>query len=267
MRQEITMFRPLRTRLFLIIGPCSTKTFLFKSRSADGDVHPAAGSQEKGITMSKKIMLLALAVTSMAMFALPAVSSAKEIHLEGIKTFTGDATAGSLEAEGEPTITCETGDVTGSVETGGTTGTITLDFTGCHTTVFGFTAVCHTTGAPNPPNNTISTDGTFHMITTPLEKPAILVTTTTVTITCAGISNTVVHGAVIGTITSPKCDEPSNTMTINFAGSSNIQEDDVYTGATQALTATTGSTGAAKTAALNTLTHTESSESGTLKCT
>jgi hypothetical protein len=35
--------------------------------------------------MSKKMMLLALAVASMTMFALPAASSAQEIHLEGLK--------------------------------------------------------------------------------------------------------------------------------------------------------------------------------------
>jgi hypothetical protein len=214
--------------------------------------------------MSKKMMLLALAVASMTMFALPAASSAQEIHLEGASTFSGDATAGSLTAEGEPTITCETGDVEGTVSAGGTTGSTSLDFTGCHTTVFGFTAKCHTSGSAL--DNTIQTSGTFHMITTS-DGPAILVTNETVTVVCAGISNTIVHGDVIGTITSPACGVASTTMTINYAAHENVQTHDVYTGVTHALTATTGSGGAAKTAGLNTLTHTESPTAGTLNCT
>jgi hypothetical protein len=215
--------------------------------------------------MSKKMMLLALAVASMAMFALPATSSAKELHLEGITAFTGDSTAGSLVAEGEPTITCETGDVEGTVSAGGTTGSISLDFTGCHTTVFGFTAKCRTSGSAL--DNTIKTGGTFHFITT-TDGPAILVTVDTVTIVCAGISNTIVHDAVIGTITSPACNSaPSKTMTINFAGTGTTQHHEVYTGVNYDLTATTGEGGASKTAALNTLAHTESLTAGTLNCT
>jgi hypothetical protein len=216
--------------------------------------------------MSKKTMLLALAVASMAMFALPAASSAQEIHLNGVTSFSGDFTAGSFSAEGEPTTTCETGHVTGTVNSGGTTGAITLDFTECHTTIGGFTVKCHTAGAPNPPNNTIATSGTFHLITTS-DGPAMLVTLSTVTEVCAGISNTILHGDLIGTITSPACGVASNTMTINFAGSNNIQAHDVYTGTTHALTATTGEGGAAKTAVLNTLMHVESATNGTLECT
>ena len=214
--------------------------------------------------MSKKMMLLALAVASVAMFALPAASSAQEIHLEGISSFSGDATALTFTAEGEPTTTCETVDVSGTVSAGGTTGSISLDFTGCHATVFGFTAKCHTSGSPV--DNTIKTNGTFHLITTS-DGPAMMVTLETVTEICAGISNTVLHGDVIGTITSPACGVASKTMTINFAGSNNIQDHDVYTGVTHALTATTGEGGAAKTAALDTLMHVESTTAGTLNCT
>jgi len=215
--------------------------------------------------MSKKTML-ALAVASMTMFALPAASSAQEIHLEGILSFSGDATAGNLTAEGEPTITCETGDIEGAVETGGTTGKLALDFTACHASVFGFTAKCHTSGSPL--DNTIKEAGTFHLITTS-GGPAIMVTTETVTIACQGTSNTVVvHGDVIGTITSPGCGGSSSKMTVDFAElTPNLQQHDEYTGVTHALTATTGSSGAPKTAALNVLTHTESAVAGTLNCT
>jgi hypothetical protein len=213
--------------------------------------------------MSKKMMLLAIAVASMTMFAFPAASSAQEIHLTGIETFTGDATAGSLTAVSESTITCETGDVSGTVSAGGTTGALSLDFTGCHTTVFGLTAKCRTSGSPA--DNTIKTSGTFHMITT-TNSAALMVTTETVEIICAGISNTTVHGDVIGTITSPACGVSSSTMTISFAAPSNLQEHDIYTGVTHALTTTTPDH-VIHTAGLNTLTHTESPTAGALDCT
>jgi hypothetical protein len=214
------------------------------------------------MTMSKKMMLLALAVASMTMFALPTSSSAKEIHLEGVKSFTGDATAGSLVGGIQP-ITCETGDVTGSVNAGGTTGSISLDFTGCHTNVFGFTGKCRTAGSPL--DNTIKSSGTFHLIWTTSE-PAIMVTTDTVEIICAGFAKQIVHGEVIGTITSPKCGEKSKKMTIDYTASGNVQVHNVYTGVKKDLTITTES-GAVDTGGLNTLTHTESTEEGTLNCT
>jgi hypothetical protein len=214
--------------------------------------------------MSKKIMLLALAVASVAMFALPAAASATEIHLEGVTSFEGKAGAGSLAAEGEPTITCESGDIKGSVEAGGTTGNISLDFTGCHATVFGLTAKCHTSGSAL--DNTINNEGTFHLITTS-DGPAILVTPKTTTIICANISNTIVHGAVIGTITSPKCGESSKTMTTNFSAAGTAQAHTLWTGVIYTLTATTNEGGAAKTAGLNSVGTTESTTLGKLNCT
>jgi hypothetical protein len=214
--------------------------------------------------MSKKIMLLAIAVTSVAMFALPVAASAQEIHLEGVKSFTGTAGPGTLAAEGEPTITCESGDIEGTIETGGTTGTISLDFTGCHTTVFGFTAKCRTTGSAL--DNTIKTSGTAHMVLTPI-FPKILVTPATTTIICAGISNTVVHGNVIGTITSPKCGGESKEMTTQFSATGSVQNDMEYTGVNYDLTATTGEGGAAKTAGLTSTSTTKSATIGKLNCT
>jgi len=218
--------------------------------------------------MSKKIMLLALAVASIAMFALPAAASAQEIHLEGVESFEGSAGAGSLAAEGEPTITCESGDIEGTVAAGGTTGSISLDFTGCHTTVFGFTAKCRTTGSAL--DNTINSSGTFHLVTTVVggtSTPDILVTTVTTTIVCAGISNTVVHGSVLGKITSPACGVASKEMTTSFAATGTVQNVMEYTGVNYDLTATTGSEGAAKTAGLNSSGTTKSKTAGTLNCT
>ncbi|HVD39308.1 MAG TPA: hypothetical protein VNC15_10795 [Solirubrobacterales bacterium] len=223
--------------------------------------------------MSKKIMLLALAVASVAMFAVPAGASAQELHLTGVSSFSGTSGAGSLTAEGEPTITCESGEISGNVETGGTTGTITFDFFSCHTTVFGFTAKCRTSGSAA--DNTISTGGTFHFITTPLgthTSAAIMVTPATTTVVCAGISNTIVHGDIIGTIidngsNSVTCTRAGKILVTQFVSSSNIQEHDVYTGVTHALTATTGESGTAKTAGLNATGTTETATTGTLDCT
>jgi len=218
--------------------------------------------------MSKKMMLLALAAVTAALFAMPAAASAVEdtVHFENVTNFSGTSGAGSLAAEGEPTITCASGAVSGALETGGTTGTISLQFFECHTTVFGFTAKCRTTGIEK--DNTIKSTGSFHLITTEEgPKPAILVTTDTVTIVCAGISNTIVHGAVIGTITSPKCGEESTSLTVAFAASGTNQDHKLWTGVEYDLTATTGEGGSAKTAGLNSTGTVSSASKGKLVCT
>ena len=67
--------------------------------------------------MSKKTMLAALAVGA-ALFALPGFASGQEIHLEGITTFAGTGSASSLTAEKEPTFTCESTDIQGTVAAG-----------------------------------------------------------------------------------------------------------------------------------------------------
>jgi len=214
--------------------------------------------------MTKKIMLLALAVASVAMFALPAAASAQEIHLEGVTSFSGTAGAGSLAAEGEPTITCESADVSGTVSAGGTTGTIELDFTGCHTTVFGFTAKCRTTGSPL--DNTIKSSGSFHFITISSGKPGILVTPVATTIVCAGITNTITGGNIIGTITSPACGTESKSLTTKFNATGSAQEHTSYTGSTFTLTSKTGEN-APKNAGLVSTGTTNSATTGKLNCT
>jgi len=215
--------------------------------------------------MSKKIMLFALTVASVAMFALPTAASAQEIHLEGVTSVSGTAGAGSLTAEGEPTITCESSDIEGTVSAGGTTGTISYDFTGCHATVFGITAKCRTSGSAV--DNTIKTSGTFHFITTPQKAPATLITLATTTMICAGISNTVWHGNLIGTVTSPACGVESNEMTTSFSATGTVQNDLEYTEVKYDLTATTGEGGAAKTMGWTTTTTFKSATKGKLNCT
>jgi hypothetical protein len=187
--------------------------------------------------MNKKTMLLVLAIASAAALALPAAASAQEIHLEGITSFTGTDCCESLFVAGEPTITCKSGDITnGVVNAGGTTGSMGLDFTECHTTVFGITAKCRTSGSAL--DNTILSSGTFHLITTN-NKPGILLTPAATTIICAGISSIAVAGNIIGTILSPACGVESKTIELAFTSTASVQNDKSYTGVNYNLTAQT----------------------------
>jgi hypothetical protein len=216
--------------------------------------------------MSKKFMVLALAVVSAAFFALPAMASAQEIHLEPAEKFTVAGSGGELRGEGEPAITCTKTEGSGSYNAGSTTtGTATLDFTGCHTSVFGFTASCNTSGAAS---GTITSSGTFHLIKLPtsVTEGGVLLTTNPTTIICAGISNIAVTGNVIGTITSPKCGESSKVVTLSFTATGTVQNHMTYTGVKYDLLSKTGS-GENKTSALvGTATNSQSS-AGKLNCT
>jgi len=215
--------------------------------------------------MSKKIMLFALVVASVAMFALPAAASAQEVHLEGITSFSGTAVAGSLTTEGEPVITCASGDVSGAFSAGGTTGEISLDFTGCHTIILGITTKCRTSGSPI--DNTIRSSGVFHLITISASKPGILVTPVVTTIMCAGITNTITGGNVIGTITSPACGAQSASLTTKFGATGAAQEHTTYTGSTFNLTTKTGEGGTVKKAGLFSNATVVAATEGVLNCT
>src|SRR5215213_345346 len=205
--------------------------------------------------MSKKTMLLALAAASFAMFALPSAASAQEIHWT---TVSGTIT---LIAESEPTITCESATATATPSGGGTTGSISFDVTGCHTSIFGITAKCHTTGSPL--DNTVAAKGTYHLITQG-GSPAMLITAEPVVGICAGISNTTIQGNVIGTITSPACGVESRTMKISLSAAGSTQSDMEYTGVKYDLTATTGESGTAKTAGLTATVTVELASTGKL---
>jgi len=227
--------------------------------------------------MSKKMMLLALAVASAALFALPAFASAEEIHWDAGGTFTGTGAAGSLTAKGEPKISCTTTDVTnGVLNAGGTTGSMTLDFTGCSApNPLGGTAPCKSAGAPL--NNTIASGGTFHLITVKSGVPGVLVTANTTELKCEVFGfniTTHVEGNVIGTIISPSaCGVSSNKMTVEFKATSDAsgnptQEDELYTGNLYDLIARTGGGGGTPvTAALEGEVTLTNVTAGTLTCT
>jgi hypothetical protein len=216
--------------------------------------------------MSKKFIVLALAVVSAAFFALPAMASATELHLEPAEAFAIAGAGGELRAVGEPTITCTKTEGTGKYDAGSTTtGSSTLDFTGCHTAVFGITASCKSEGAAVA--GTIASGGTFHLITINA-LPGIVLTTNTTKITCAGISTITTSGNVVGTITSPKCGESSKTVTLSFTATGTTQNHMTYTEKTYDLVAQTGS-GSPVTAALVSsggVTNTQTN-AGKLNCT
>jgi hypothetical protein len=228
-----------------------------------------AGSQEKGTIMNKKTMLLALAVA--AVFALPSAASAQEIHFKNVTSFTGSGPASTFTAANEPKISCTSSTVTGSFESGSTTtGTYHALYHGCTAEFLGIKGSCNTAGSPS---GTITAVGTFHIITTPSNKPATLYTWKTTTNLCIGFSRVEVTGnGVIGTITSPACGASSKEMKVSLEAEGSTQKHIEYTGTKYDLSADTENekgetTGANGTAALSGSATLSSATTGTLECT
>lgn len=208
--------------------------------------------------MNKKIMLLALAVVSAALFAMPAIASAHENHVTGAtgKTFKGAGGAGSLVAEGEPTINSVSVGASGEF-TSETTGKVTLEFKESAATILGVKLSCHSAGAAA---GIIVTTNVYHLITVEEKeptkgKPAILITGPFPTIICgSGLSERkfqVGGNGVIGTITTPACGASSKSMTLKFAAAGATQEHILYTGTKYDLTNQTEPEGATVTAGIN----------------
>jgi hypothetical protein len=217
--------------------------------------------------MSKKIMLLALAVA--ALFALPAGASAQELHwtVPTGSSLSGSGGAGTLTTTGEPQIKCTSNTASGKFDTGSTTtGTVTLDFIGCTAEFFGIKVNCNTSGAAS---GTIANSGTFHLVTLPGEKPGIFVTGIHVTIICAGFSNSTVKGTVIGTITSPACSGESNTLNLSFESKNTATQEHLAdnTGTKAALTSETAGSGKAVASGLTGSGTVTSASKGKLDCT
>jgi len=168
--------------------------------------------------MSKKIMLLALAVASMAAFALPSMAMAEDIPLhlvpkpEGAKSITGGAA--ELSTVGGTVVTSKKTDGTATFETS-TTGTIELTFT--ESSSFGFPC----TSAGQSSGTVTTATQPFHLVTLPGKVPGILITPPAngvfAEFTCAGFLTAVVKGnGIIGTITAPACGASSTTSTSKF---------------------------------------------------
>lgn len=200
--------------------------------------------------MSKNTKI-ALVVFAATMLAPSGGATAQEMHVEGVTGFTGTGGPSTLVASGEPTITCESTDVSnGVVNAGGTTGSMELGFTGCHAIVLGFTVKCHTTGSAA--DNRINTAGTFHAVDLQFHTYGFLLTVSTTESICAGISNTHIEGnAVIGTKASPECGGfGGTTLTLSFSATGSTQNHIAYTGVNYDLkTKTSG--GSSLTAGLN----------------
>ncbi|HVD37825.1 MAG TPA: hypothetical protein VNC15_03210 [Solirubrobacterales bacterium] len=184
-----------------------------------------------------KVRRLAIALTVLAAFlsAIPTAASSQEQEVDGVTSFSGLGGASSLTIPGEPAFTTEGTDVIGTF-TSSTTGEISFDVTGCHTTLFGMTSTCRTAGSPL--NNTVEFTGTFHMITAN-NKPAMLLTLNSYTMSGPFYSPLEIKGSLIGTVAAPACNVASTEMRVSFAGTGSIQNDKLYTGVNYFLTVNT----------------------------
>jgi hypothetical protein len=222
--------------------------------------------------MSKKMMLLALAVA--ALFAIPSVASAQEIHFTNVTTFTGTGPAGFLTATNEPKLSSTATSATGSFNAGSsTTGSVKLTFTGVSAELLGIKGNCNTVGDAS---GVVTANGTFHLITfvnsKGEKKPAILVTPDTTTLICLGFSRIDVTGnGLIGTITSPACGASSKELKVSFEVEGSTQKHLEYTGLKYDLQAHTenekGEISTTSTAALSGSATLSSATQGTLECT
>jgi hypothetical protein len=183
--------------------------------------------------MSKKIMLLALAVASVAAFAVPSMAMAEDLplHIEPAPAngATSSVTGGvaTLSTVGGTTVTCNKSKGTVTWENG-TTGHIVLTFEeNCKASLFGASCTSITT-----------TSLPFHLVTAAGAKPAVLITPGEgghfATFTCgAGLVKVVVTGnGIVGTITSPVCGGESSTAGISFKATKGVQEDKLVEGTT-----------------------------------
>ncbi|HEU4705954.1 MAG TPA: hypothetical protein VFS64_02065 [Solirubrobacterales bacterium] len=225
--------------------------------------------------MSKKLILLALAAVSAALFAMPAVAAAEDEPLHLNPTPSGAQTIDDVTV-GNPTLSTTTGETiecgtfhgTATFEAGGTTGHIELTFSeDCRDP--GTRATCNSPGAAAGVITT--TELPFHQLTLPNSKPGVLVTPNAETgvfahIECGfGIVRFTVSGnGLVGTITEPACGGRSNMATIDFnATAHGVQEHTRVAGTTETYTLRKGTVTAAEDAT-GTLTLSGESE---LQCT
>ncbi len=198
--------------------------------------------------MSKKTMLLALAAVSAAMFALPAVASAKSAHLSQTGLgFTGVLKAGTTwvwKTSTNSTVTCTAVAATGSFNAGSSTaGTVDLDFTGCKNNL-GLTCSSGATAG------TIKTTTLpFHLIMAGANKAGILLTGNGAGVTeqhfadfsCFGVTVQMFGNGIIGTIEEP-CGTASNRLKVEWTSTAHgTQADMVYTGTNYDLKSKIGS--------------------------
>jgi len=172
--------------------------------------------------MNKKLMLLALAAVSAAIFALPSVASAELAHISSTGKFTLANKAGTnttlTEHEKTTKVTCT--QATGNGEfTTTTKGTITISFHGCTENVF--STSCTGEVPSHEPAGTITTTLLeFHLIEIDNNTPGVLITPKEghfATFTCAGglVTKKVGGNGIIGHITAA-CGEAKVSQEIDF---------------------------------------------------
>jgi hypothetical protein len=189
--------------------------------------------------MSKKMMLLALAVACAAVFALPAAASAQTAHLSATTSFSVAGSGGTLTSHSGSSVVCTGTTGSGTFSTT-TSGSATLQFSGC--TSSGFS--CSNTGTAGQIKVTNSFNGIMVSAGTSTGKAGILLTPTgssTLTsastklfteFTCLGFITISVYGnGVIGTI-EESCSTSSNTFKLIFESSETkgTQKDLEWTG-------------------------------------
>jgi hypothetical protein len=181
--------------------------------------------------MNKKLMTLALAAVIVAIFALPAVASAGNWHLEPTDgsrtgpTITITATSSTLSTTSGLTIKSTGLSGTGTFNAESTTtGVITsesagikggLKFTGVASLGFPCTSAGQAAGT------VLTAPLTFHLEKIDTETPGLLIYpggaegSTFATFTCAGITTIVRGNGILGDVTD-KCSEEKEKGTVDF---------------------------------------------------
>jgi hypothetical protein len=208
------------------------------------------GGLEKEATMSKKIILLALAAASVAAFALPATAMAVEedvpLHAKEVPLNL----AQTIDGVGAVTLRGTFGSITGTSWSGtatftsSTTGTLQLTIKGLKA----FGVPCKTPG--QPAETIVTTPLEFHLLTVEdsfvagSKGPGVLITSNVdpeghphfFTFECPPFGTFIVRGSgLIGTITKPACSGKSSEATIQFspkAAGSNVQTHKTVVGTT-----------------------------------
>src|SRR4051794_381534 len=185
--------------------------------------------------MNKKLMLLALAAVSAAMFALPAMASAGTWSVSSIEKFTTHSGTTTLTlrpnsvGESVSEVTCTTSTGSGKYTTSTAGEELTLTFTGCTVpSPFGGTLNCNTSGLASGTIKT--TDLKFDNIMIEATAiggggglPGILITSNAghfASFVCGGFISIDVEGnGIVGEI-ERACGTSATTAGLNFASSS-----------------------------------------------
>ena len=180
--------------------------------------------------MSKKIMLLALAAVSAAVFALPSMAVAAEedvpLHLTTKPTAVNTIAGGvaTLQSTGGLKVVCQEVSGTASWEST-TTGKIKLAFKkDCTENLFGTECTSIET-----------TELQFHLLTLTGSLPGVLITpngTHFATFTCTGgfVKVVVTGNGILGKITAPACGGEASKATMKFEQAGGVQSQKTVVG-------------------------------------